>query len=212
MSIEDRVNLMMLEKENKLVLREILRRATNNDRLKKELEECTFSPKKFGQSKMNCSRITEPFEQRLKDWEERKQMKINKRRMEKEVENRMECTFQPKISKVKNTIMRNYPSELTQSYFLQSGLANHYDRMNRARVYHNQKKEAKSRSRSVKKPGPQRQLRKYSRSPVQLGRMSRSRARRRSRVKADRSKSRGNAKDFEFERVKDDLRKCLLDL
>jgi len=42
MTIEDRINLMLLEKENKLVLREILKRATKNDEMEKELKNCTF--------------------------------------------------------------------------------------------------------------------------------------------------------------------------
>jgi hypothetical protein len=42
MTIDDRINLMLLEKENKLVLREILKRATKNDEMEKELRNCTF--------------------------------------------------------------------------------------------------------------------------------------------------------------------------
>ena len=96
---------------------------------------------------------------RSQAWLRKKWSKIETATKAKEWKINDDCTFQPKISKVKNTIMKAYPSELTQSYFLQSGLANHYDRMNRARIYHQQKrqkKRARSRSKSRRKSSSQR--------------------------------------------------------
>jgi hypothetical protein len=85
MCIEDRVNLMLLERENKLILREILKRATNNEKVGKELKECTFSPIKYanyvptGIERYNedtCMNLK--FEDRQREFNKKKYTKLDK--------------------------------------------------------------------------------------------------------------------------------------
>lgn len=202
MSIGDRVNLMMLEKENKLILREILKKATVNEKMEEELKECTFSPFKYSKGNLTSKiKLKRPFQERVRNWEEKKHMKLQKKKMENEIVKRKECTFQPRISKVKEEIMNAYPTELTHSNFLQKGLASHYDRMHRARHYHNSKQDgSKSRSTSC---NAQRNRGRYSRSPAIVNRMNRSR--RRAAVRGS-----GN-RNVNFQAAKEELRKHLLE-
>lgn len=68
---------MLLEKENKLVLREILKRATKNDEMEKELRNCTFQPHLVAKLKSTEGVLGERelnlnFEQRQQEFDYRK--------------------------------------------------------------------------------------------------------------------------------------------
>jgi hypothetical protein len=135
-NFEERVNLMILEKENKDIMKAVLKKAKQNEEAFNELKQCTFTPKKISQYRPeggSPSRLTKPFMERVEDWAVQKRTKLEKQKEAKEKTSLAGCTFQPDLFSQKEEIGRQYPKELRKSSFLQNGLLEYYDRMNKVR-------------------------------------------------------------------------------
>lgn len=135
-NFEERVNLMILEKENKDIMKAVLKKAKQNEEAFNELKQCTFTPKKISQYRpegKSPGRLTKPFMERVEDWDVRRRVKIERQKEDREKSSLAGCTFQPDILSQKEDLGRQYPKELRKSSFLQNGLLEYYDRMNKVR-------------------------------------------------------------------------------
>lgn len=124
MDLSERVELMMVEQENKLLMKEIIKKSNEYAGLKEEM--------KFTKVNTNQKR-DKYFDARNKEWEKKRRLKVEQERIEKEIIEGEECTFAPKIRKWNGDKLKQYPQEVLNSGFMKRGLVEYYERMDRAR-------------------------------------------------------------------------------